>query len=202
MFVIGITGGIGCGKSTAAHYFKKKGLTVIDADQLSFDVTQFGGKALDEVVGLFGEDILDEAGNMDRSEVARIVFSDKKRLDSLSSIVHHHVLAEMAEEIKKAKKRKDKICVLDVPIPVKEGFLDQCDYVIVIWTDEKQRLERLMTRGMREEEAKRRIAMQMTREEYASLANEVIENNEDVDALYEKLTEFCERELVSRGIRI
>ncbi len=201
MFVIGITGGIGCGKSTAARYFKEKGITVLDADKISFEVTQAEGIALDEIKLLFGAEIIDANGGMNRAEVARIVFDDKKRLDKLSAIVHRHVLAQMAAEIKTARQRKEKICVLDVPIPVKEGFLDQCDYVLVIWAEEAKRIARLAGRGMSESEARRRIAMQMTRTEYAALANEVIENNSDIESLYQALDEFYERELVSRGIR-
>ncbi len=202
MFVLGISGGIGCGKSAAAAYFRDKDIEVVDADQLSFAVTQKGGKALNEVIALFGESILDEEGAMDRAEVARIVFNDKKKLDQLSAIVHRHVLAELGEAVKRARRSKAKLIVLDVPIPVKEGFLDQCDYVLVIWTDDELRLRRLAARGMQETEALRRIAMQMTREEYAALASEVITNNGTLDELYESLDEFSERELVSRGIRI
>lgn len=202
MFVLGISGGIGCGKSAAAAYFRDKDIEVVDADQLSFAVTQKGGKALSEVIALFGEAILDEEGAMDRAEVARIVFNDKKKLDQLSAIVHRHVLAELGEAVKRARRSKAKLIVLDVPIPVKEGFLDQCDYVLVIWTDDELRLRRLAARGMQETEALRRIAMQMTREEYAALASEVITNNGTLDELYESLDEFSERELVSRGIRI
>ena len=77
MFVIGITGGIGCGKSTAARYFKEKGITVLDADKISFEVTQAEGIALDEIKLLFGAEIIDANGGMNRAEVARIVFDDK-----------------------------------------------------------------------------------------------------------------------------
>lgn len=202
MFVIGISGGIGCGKSSAAQYFSEKKVPVFDADRLSFEVTQKGGGALEEVIALFGKEVINEEGAMDRVKVSEIVFNDKKRLDKLSAIIHRHVLEDIHQGIKKLEKQKTKLCVLDVPIPVKEGFLDHCDYVLVIWTDDAIRMERLKERGMDEREARRRMAMQMTKEEYAGLANEVIENNKDKAALYAALDEFCERELLSRGIRI
>lgn len=202
MFVVGITGGIGCGKSTAAQYFAEKDVPVFDADRLSFSVTQAGGAALEEVTELFGPGIIDSKGAMSRSAVANYVFEDKKLLDRLSAIIHRHVLDEIDRGIKSLTKKKAKLCVLDVPVPVKEGFLDHCDYVMVIWADDEVRIERLKERGMDEQDARRRMAIQMTREEYAALADEVIENNKEKAALYAALDEFNERELLSRGIRI
>lgn len=202
MFVLGITGGIGCGKSAAADYFRARGARVLDADALSHEVTQAGGTALPDIVALFGAEALDEAGAMRRAFVAETVFQDRRLLDRLSAIVHRHVLERMAERIAAAEKEGLKFCVLDVPIPVKEGFLDRCDFVLVVRADEDLRLERLRARGMDEAEARRRMAMQMTEEEYAAKGQLLIDNSGTLEALHAELDAFAERELLSRGIRL
>ena len=202
MYVIGVTGGIGTGKSTVAKLFGLMGLPVLDADQISHDVTARGGMAVNEVIEIFGTDILDEAGDIDRSKLGDLVFSDKNRLDRLSAIVHRWVIATIQEEVKKLEKKKVKACVLDVPIPVKEGFLDLANHVVVVWAGDSVRIQRLAKRGMSEAEARRRMAMQMTEEEYSSLAHEVIRNDGSLDELLTGVQAIAERELRSRGIRV
>lgn len=202
MFVIGITGGIGTGKSTVAKLFGLMGLTVLDADQISHEVTAAGGLAVPEVIECFGEEILDDDGHIDREKLAELVFTDKNRLDRLSAIVHRWVIASIQEQVKQLEKKKVKACVLDVPIPVKEGFLDISNHVLVVWAKESIRIQRLAKRGMSEEEARRRMAMQMTEEEYSRLANEVLRNDGSFDALVEAVESVATRELRSRGIRL
>lgn len=200
MYVIGVTGGIGTGKSTVASFFSKMGLPVLDADQISHEVTEPGGAAVEEVVQTFGEEILDDSGNIDRQKLGSVVFRDKNKLDRLSAIVHCHVIETLQNQVKALTKKKVKACVLDVPIPVQEGFLDQSDHVILVWADEAIRLGRLAGRGMDEAEARRRISMQMTREEYAALANETVLNNGTLRDLQTAVEAIAERELRSRGI--
>lgn len=202
MFVLGITGGIGCGKSTAASYFREKGAAVFDADFCSHKLTETGGKALPEIVSAFGEDLIDAYGKMDRKKMSEIVFSDKKKLDVLSGIIHREVLSEMETMIESERKRNTDLCVLDVPIPVKKGFVDRCDYVLCIWADTKLRIERLKWRGIEPGEAERRIKMQMSLEEYQALSDKTIFNNGTEAELYKALDRFSDTELMSRGIRI
>lgn len=202
MFVIGITGGIGTGKSTVAKLFGLMGLTILDADQISHDVTAAGGLAVPEVIECFGDEILDDAGNIDREKLAEIVFTDKNRLDRLSAIIHRWVIASIQDQVKKLEKKKIKACVLDVPIPVKEGFLDIANHVLVVWAKESIRIQRLAKRGMSEDEARRRMAMQMTEEEYSRLANEVLRNDGSLEELVEAVEAVATRELRSRGIRL
>ena len=202
MFTLGITGGIGCGKSTAAAYFRARGVEVVDADELSRKVSEAKGAAIPEIVEAFGDAYLDEKGAMDRTRMAELGFRDRTALDRLSAIIHRHVLAALAESKRKAKKRKAALLVLDVPIPVKEGFLDLCDYVLVIWADEELRLERLEGRGMPRTEASRRMLMQMREEEYRKLGDGCIMNNGSRAELDAQLDAFAERELRTRGIRL
>lgn len=202
MFVIGITGGIGAGKSTAAKVFAQRGVRVLDADEISRKVTGQGGRALESIRGLLGNKMIDTSGNMNRKLVAGLVFSDRTKLDKLSAVIHRHVLDEIGEELEKEREKGTKVIVLDVPIPVKKGFLDVCNQVWVISADEDVRIERIMDRGMSAEDARRRMDMQMTREEYEELADIVIENNEDEETLKEKINVHIRKELEGRGIRI
>jgi len=130
------------------------------------------------------------------------VFSNRTTLDKLSAIIHRQVLAEIAEELDKEREKGTKVIVLDVPIPVKRGFLDICNQVWVVSANEDVRLERLENRGMSIEDAKRRMNMQMTREEYEELADIVLVNNGDENILKEQVDIHIREELEKRGIRI
>jgi len=202
MFIIGITGGIGCGKSAVADIAAQAGLPVLDADRLSHEVTAADGAAMPEIREAFGPRSVGEDGAMNRKWIAAMAFRDKPALDRLSAIIHRHVLERMAEQIEKYREQGAKALVLDVPIPVKHGFLDVCDQVWVVWAEDEIRIPRLVARGMSEEDARRRILMQMTREDYVDLADHVILNNGTREELDSEVRDPLERELVSRGIRL
>jgi len=202
VFVIGITGGIGTGKSTAAKIFAERGVRVLDADEISKKVTGPQGSALEFIRALLGNKAVDSSGNLNRKYVASLVFTDRTKLDKLSAIIHKQVLEEIGLELEKEREKATKVIILDVPIPVQKGFLDVCNQVWVISADKQVRLSRIMDRGMDADDAKRRMAMQMTREEYENLADIVIENNEGEDELREKIEVHIKGELEKRGIRI
>lgn len=202
MFVIGITGGIGCGKSTAAEICRAAGLPVIDADELSREVTAAGGSAMPAIIEKFGPGAADSSGALDRQHMAKKVFQNHRALDQLSAIVHEQVIGQIIASVKKLEEKKVKAVILDVPIPVKHGFLDLCDQVWVIWASEETRLRRLALRGMNEEEAKRRMAMQMNRDEYFALATHILDNDGPPDALADKVRSLLDEELGQRGIRV
>lgn len=201
MFVIGITGGIGSGKTTVAKICAQTGLPVLDADQISRNVTAASGSALPLITEQFGEDMLADDGSLDRKKMAALVFENRRSLDRLSQIIHQQVLAEMNTSIERLEQNKVKAVFLDVPIPVKEGFLDKCDQVWVVWADEDNRINRLIGRGMSAAEARRRIKMQMTDDEYKALATHLIENNDNLDALFDQVNTLVSEELGQRGIR-
>lgn len=201
MFIIGITGGIGCGKSTAADICRQAGLAVIDADELSRQATAAGGAAIPSIIERFGPGVVDSRGALDRQAMAKKVFQNHRALDQLSSIVHKHVLDQIGIEVAKLAEKKTRAAVLDVPIPVKHGFLDLCSQVWVVWADDEVRLARLARRGMEPAEARRRMAMQMTKEEYLALADYVILNNGTREELAASIYELLESQLSQRGIR-
>ena len=202
MFVLGITGGIGSGKSTVSGYFREHGIQVLDADEISRDVTAVNGCALPEIAQLLGPRAISAKGGLNRSYVASLVFSEKKKLDQLSAIVHKYVLSTIASEIAKAAEKKVKIIVLDVPIPVKHGFVDVCNQIWVVSCSDGIRLDRLVQRGMDRDDAKKRMAMQMTREEYEELGDVVLVNDGTLEELQEQIEKAVKSELNERGIRI
>jgi len=202
MFVIGITGCIGAGKSSVAKIFADRGIRVLDADEISRKVTGPDGSSVGAIRELLGNKVVDSSGNLNRKQVAGIVFSNRTKLDKMSEIIHRQVLQEIAEELEKERQKGTKVIVLDVPIPVKKGFLDVCSQIWVVSADEEVRLMRLIDRGVAEDDARRRMTMQMTREEYEDLADIVIDNNDGNDELGEKVESLINQELGKRGIRI
>lgn len=200
MYVIGVTGGIGCGKSTVSRALAARGLPVLDADRLSHEVTAPGGVAIAEIMACFGADLIRADGGLDREAMAKLAFTDKKCLDLLSRIVHKYVLETIGEKLTEFQKNRCKACVLDVPVPVREGFLDRCHCILVIQTEDELRIERLEKRGMSEAEARRRMALQLSAEGYAKLATHVIENNGTEEELMEKVDALLQPLLSARGI--
>ena len=202
MFVIGLTGGIGCGKSTAAAILAAHGLEVLDADKISHEVTAAGGSAVSEIIERFGPEYIAEDGSLNRRKMAETVFSSRKALDALSLIVHRHVMAEMKRRRERLLKKKVKAVVMDVPVPVKEGFLDSSDQIWVVWTKDALRLERLKARGMEADDARSRMRIQMSEEEYKDLADHFIRNDGSIEELEKNLNRLLEKEVLSRGIPV
>ena len=201
MFIVGITGGIGSGKSTVSKYLEDKGLPVLDADKISFEVTDVDGSAVEEVASVFGDKAVSADGSMNRKYISDIVFNDRMKLDFLSSIIHKHVFEVMAKRIEEESEKKTKCIVLDVPIPVQK-FVDLSDQVWVVTCDTEVRIARLIDRGLSREEAQRRIAMQLTDDEYADLADFKIDNSGSLEDTYARVDELIKTQLMERGIRI
>lgn len=200
MFVLGITGGIGCGKSTFANFFRELGVKVLDADQISHVVTEKDGSALTKLRTVLPVSCFNEDGSLDRKRVADLVFQNKNLLDKMSLLIHEEVINEILKEANNAKKSGNQLLVLDVPLPVKHGFLDIADYVLVIWAKNDVRIERLAARGLSKADAKQRIACQMTEAEYAQLASKTIDNSASFEELKAQFNDFVKTELNSRGI--
>lgn len=201
MFVLGITGGIGSGKSTVSGILAEKGLTVFDADEISRSVTGPGGRAMPEIASVFGNKVVSSNGALNRRVMSDIAFGDKKKLDDLSTIIHKHVFEQIDEALAKEKEKGSKCVVLDVPIPVNK-FRELCDQIWVVTCDKDVRLSRLQKRGMDKEEAERRIAVQMTDDEYCELGDHSIDNSWDIEDLKDKVEVLIREQLHERGIRI
>lgn len=200
MYVIGITGGIGSGKTTVANVLSEAGIKVICADKISRAVTEKGGVAIPELSETFGPEFIKD-GALDRRKTASLVFRDRKALDRLNRIVHKHVLDQMGEELDQLEAKRAKVVALDVPIPVRHGFLDRSDVVFTVWSDDDIRLKRLVKRGLSRSDALQRIAIQMSREEYREIADAEIVNNGTIEDLRRQVEDIIGSRLRERGIR-
>ena len=201
MFILGITGGIGSGKSTVSGLLAERGLLVLDADEISRAVTGPNGRAMPEIAAAFGNKVVSSNGALNRKVMSDIAFGDKKKLDDLSTIIHRCVFEDMIETIEKEKQKGTKCVVLDVPIPVNK-FRELCNQIWVVTCDKDVRLARLQKRGMDKEEAERRIAVQMTDDEYCEIGDFSIDNSWALEDLQDKVEVLIREQLYERGIRI
>lgn len=194
-YFVGLTGGIGSGKSTVSEMFAKRGAVVIDADEVVREIQCPGGEAYDEIVEAFGREILAEDGSLDRPKLAAIVFADPAKRQKLNDITHPKVGAKFAERVAELVDT-DMIVILDIPLlgASKSGSDRFANAVVVVTASEETRIDRLEARGMSREDAEARIAAQITDEERLKLADHVLNNDgsiehleEQVDALWDEL---------------
>lgn len=202
MFVIGITGVIGSGKSSLSTLFVKNGALLIDADRLSHDLCENDENTINKIKALLGDEVYGLNNEYLRSKVAAKVFKDKALLDKLSLIIHQELIKKTILILDEAKKEKRQVVILDFPLPIKEGFLDKIQHLIVVNCNEQIRIERLLNKGFNIEEIKRRLAVQMSPEQYKKLADTVIENSGDIVLLEENFKKFVKKQLWPRGIMI
>jgi len=184
MKVIGLTGGIGTGKSAVSRLLRKKGVTVIDADEATRAVQSRGTDGLRRLVEEFGPSILAPDGELDRARLAAVAFSDPEARQRLNAIVHPLVRAWMADRQMEAEARGEPYVVLDIPLLFESRGAAGFDDVILVYAPEELALRRLMElRGMPEAQARARIDAQMPIEEKRRLARHVIENTGTLDDL-------------------
>ena len=185
MKILGVTGGSGTGKTVVCRILKEQGGKIIDADVVSKKLQQQGQPVYDAIVAHFGKDIVEADGELNRKVLGSIVFNDKKELQALNDIVHKHVAVEIKRRVEGYREQGDvPFVVLDVPIPIEEGFFDTCNTVWAVVANDDIRINRLMKRMMiSEAEAMQRIGAQMSNREYSELADCVIENEGNVEDL-------------------
>lgn len=197
MLTIGITGGIGSGKSTAARILEEYGARIILADEIAWGVMQPDMPAYRQIVEHFGTGILDEVRRIDRRKLGGIVFNNPQELLLLNSITHTHVVDKIGDLLDGFRKEQVKLAVLEAIVPVEHGFLDAVDTVWVVLASEPVRVERIIERNnFSPEEALRRIRSQMSDEEYKSIADKVIYNDGTVSELRAKIRELINEENV------
>jgi dephospho-CoA kinase len=180
MRVIGLTGGIGCGKSLAAQYFAELGALVVDADQLARAAIERGSDGFDEVVAIFGDGILKD-GNIDRRALGDLIFKDPAAKKQLENIVHPFVRREFEEVV--ASLKGDQVLVYEIPLLVETKAHEKFDVVITVESEMENRVARLRGRGMHTSEIEGRIAAQASREQRIEIADFLIENDGSEDEL-------------------
>jgi dephospho-CoA kinase len=188
MILVGLTGGIGAGKSTVSALLAARGAIVVDADAITRALQEPGQPVLAAIVERFGEGVLDADGRLDRAGLAGIVFADPESLRDLNAIVHPAVSAEIARRIA-AERDTDHVVVLDVPLLVETGRGGLSGLVVVDVPTELA-IERLVDqRGMSEADARARVAIQASREERLGRADVVIDNSGTLETLEARVAE-------------
>jgi dephospho-CoA kinase len=185
---IGLTGGIGSGKSTVARLLAEHGAHVVDADVLAREVVEPGTPGLAAVVEAFGPGVLTPDGALDRPALAGMVFGDPAARSRLDGIVHPLVRARAAETI--AALPDDAVVVQDIPLLVETGQATAFDLVLVVEAEHETRVARLVRRGLAEADARARIAAQATDAQRRAVADVVLDNSGTPEALAEQVDRF------------
>jgi dephospho-CoA kinase len=179
--IVGVTGGIGSGKSLVANMLGEHGATVVDADALAREVVEPGSPTLTALVDRFGPDIIDDAGELRRATLAARAFADPEGTSDLNAIMHPEIGRLAAERIAASN---NAIVVYDMPLLVETGQHDLVDFVVVVDIDPDIQLDRALDRGtLTREDVERRIAAQATRDERLAVADYVITNDGSLDDL-------------------
>ena len=188
---VGLTGGLGSGKSTVAALLGEHGAVIVDADVVAREVVRAGTPGFAAVVARFGSGIVGPDGELDRAELARIVFADGAALDDLNAIVHPLVGSRSAELVAAAP--PGSVVVHDIPLLTENGLADRFDTVVVVEADREVRLARLAARGMPRAVAEARMAAQANDAQRRAIADEIVRNDGDLDALARQIDRLWDR---------
>lgn len=192
MFVIGLTGGIACGKSAVSDYLERKQVPIVDTDVISRQLVEPGSITLNKLVEVFGDGILTSTGGLDRKRLAKLVFSDRDMLSQLNEIMHPAIWKAALERLAVISK-KSKIAVLVAPLLYEHGAEAFVDTVWAIGCDKDRQLRRLQDRdGLSLEEARQRLESQMSMEYKLERADVAIFNDGTLEKLYSYVDEAWE----------
>ena len=203
---LGITGGVGSGKTVVCDYLKQLGVTVVSTDQLARNAVMPGMPAFDKIVQCFGHNILLEDGTLDRKKLRHLITEDKEKKTTLEQFVHPEVLAQITEAYAAALKKHESLISVEVPLLFEAGMRSLFDYVLTVTVRTDLRIQRIMERDhVSREEAIALMGIQMPEEEKIRRSDFVIENNgslEDtrmrVGVFYKQLRSLMERQRVDK----
>ncbi len=203
MKIIGLTGGIGSGKSTVTDYLISKGFHVLDADKIAREIVLPGSEMLIQLTAVFGKDILLDDGSLDRKKLGSIVFSAPEKKEILDRLMHTEILKIIHERIFQIREEsnhlaeavvdaahpsKNKVIFIDAPLLFETGLSKNVSEIWVIDVDDETRIKRIMERdGLNREEIRKRMETQMTRSEKNKRADVLLDNTGDIIALYQQL---------------
>jgi dephospho-CoA kinase len=197
MLSVGLTGGIGCGKSTVAAMMRELGCRVIDADAISRDLAEPGQPAYQEIVAAFGQEILLANGRLDRAKIAHLVFADASKLSKLNKILHPRVIAEEERQLVEiARTDPHAIAVVEAALLIEADLHKSLKRLIVVWCKPEQQLEWLTKpqgRAMSREDAVQRIAAQIPLDEKRRMATDEIDNSGSLAATRKQVTDLVAR---------
>jgi dephospho-CoA kinase len=189
--VVGLTGGIACGKTTVAKMFKDLGIPVIDADELAREVVVPGTPGLQRIVEAFGKGVLDDTGRLDRKKVGDLVFGDEEERAKLNAIMHPLIGAAGATKIQAYQDGPAPYVIYEAALLVETGSYKSFSALIVVGADESlQRLRLIARDGFTVQEANARIASQLALARKIAVADHVVTNNGDIDATRRQVSEI------------
>lgn len=199
-YIIGLTGGIGTGKSEAAKFLASLGAVHLDADAISHELTEPGGEALEPIRAEFGEGVFREDGTLDRRALANITFSDPARKRALEAILHPRIQRDIMRGIDRAAEEGAKVVILDVPLLFETGMDALCDETWVLSADTETQVARVMMRDRVErEQVEARIQNQMPAEEKEKLATQVIPTERPMEKTQAELASMYQQVLKRLG---
>lgn len=198
MYIFGITGGTGAGKSTVSDYFRRLGVYVSDGDKAARAVVEKGMPCLDELRGAFGDDIINDDGTLNRSRLGEIVFADENKLSLLNKITHKYIKNYLERELDASGAQ---LCAIDGAVIIGSPVEDMCRTLVVVTADRSTRADRIMARdSLSRMSAEKRINAQMSDAGYISRADYIIRNNktdelgEQIEQIYNEIKAAAEKE--------
>jgi len=190
--ILGITGGIACGKTETGRILSTEGFKVLDSDFLAHELMGKGHPVYAGVVEFFGDAILADDGEIDRAKLGKMIFADPQAREALNRLVHPAVIKAAQEWIKECREAQEDAAVL-VPLLFEAGWMDGWDAVICVTAPQERVFQRLEKRGLTPEEVRKRIAAQMPQSEKAARADFVIENGGTVETLRSRIVDLVEQ---------
>lgn len=189
--VIGLTGGIATGKTTVSSLFRQAGIPVIDADLVARQVQAPDSIGLTRLTKAFGPQILLPTGQLNRAALGKIIFNSTQSRQKLNEIMQPLIWDELWQQVAHFKRQNLPLVVIDVPLLFEQHYNEQCDYVVVVYTDKATQLARLMARdNSTREEALARIDAQLPLAKKAALADRVINNNGQESELHQQVAQL------------
>lgn len=194
IMVVGLTGQTGAGKSTVSKIFAEHGFEVINADQVARKVVEVGQPCLAEIAELFGNQVINSDGTLDRRALGRIVFCNKTKLETLNSVIYPYITAEILRMIQQFSDEGRKLILLDAPTLFESHSDDFCDIIISVLAEPEIRLKRITERdGISETDARNRMDSQLSAEFFISRSDYIIENNHSIGKVTEISREVAEK---------
>jgi dephospho-CoA kinase len=196
MLTVGLTGGIGSGKTTVSNLFENLGVPVIDTDVIARELVNNNSSVLNEIVSIFGQTILNQDGTLNRKKLAQIVFHDIQQKQQLENILHPRIRIEVKIKIQSFNSNTcpPPYVIVVIPLLLETGFADLIDRILVVMADEKSRIKRIKLRDDRDiDEIRSIINTQVTDERRISEADDIVENNHSFKELEFQILQLHEK---------